>query len=163
MTLASDARDAVREHPFLLAALRAGVVNYRAAATFLDLDGDDDAVATALRRYATDLPGYETESRSVRVSMQSGIARTDDPTDALLSVGEAAFGAGGGSLTALVANGDVDARSLAASLARLDAVGVTVEAAAVGDDALVVVVSRRDGPTALRVVESAASAVPESP
>jgi hypothetical protein len=163
MSLASDARDAIRERPFLLTALRAGVVNYRAAAEFLELDGDDDAVATALRRFAADLGDYEATSRSIRVAMRSGIGRTDDAGDALLSVGEAAFDADGGSLTALVAAGDVDAGVLAFALSRLGTAAVPVEAAAVGDESLVVVVPRRDGPNALRVVESAVESVPERP
>ena len=35
MSLAAETREAVRTHPFLLDALRAGVVNYNAAAAWL--------------------------------------------------------------------------------------------------------------------------------
>lgn len=81
MSLAAEAREAVREHPFLLSALRAGVVNHRAAAEFLELDGDPDAVATALRRFAETLPEYETESRDARVTMHSGVGVVGGRTD----------------------------------------------------------------------------------
>jgi hypothetical protein len=161
MSLAAATRDAVRERPFLLAALRAGVVNYRAAADFLDLDGETDAVAAALRRFAADLPDHESRTASARVEMHSGVARTDDATDALLAVGGTGFCADGGSLTALLATGDVGADALAHVLERLAAAGVAVTAAGVGDDALAVVVARRDGPEALRVVEDALVAVPD--
>jgi len=78
MSVAAATRAAVREHPILLDALRAGVVNYTAAAAWLtsraDLDGDTDAVAAALRRLSEDLPALARASRSARVSMQTGVA-----------------------------------------------------------------------------------------
>jgi len=161
MSLAAETRDAVRARPFLLAALRAGVVNYHAAADFLDLDGERDAVAAALRRFAADLPDRESRPASTRVEMQSGVTRTDDATDALLAVGGTAFRADGGSLTALLATGDVGTDALSHVLDRLAAAGVEVTAAGVGDDALAVVVARRDGPEALRIVEDALASVPD--
>ncbi|MFW6317667.1 MAG: DUF7523 family protein, partial [Halorubrum sp.] len=94
MSLAAETRRAVAEHPFLLAALRAGVVNFTAAARFLEVDGETDAVATALRRYADDLPAYETASREARVTMQSGIGPVESLEDALLAVGGTALGPG---------------------------------------------------------------------
>ena len=48
MSLAAETRAAVRARPWLLEALRAGVVNYAAAAESLDVDGDTDSIATAL-------------------------------------------------------------------------------------------------------------------
>jgi len=154
MSLAAATRDAVRERPFLYDALRAGVVNYTAAARLLDVGGDTDAVATALRRFADELaedPAHESEAR---VSMQSGLGRIEDG-DAMLVVGDARLRAGAGSLTGIVASGDVSAAALADVLGRLRAVDVAVEAAGVGDGTLVVVVERRAGPDALRVVEGA--------
>jgi hypothetical protein len=44
VTLAAEAREAVRRRPFLYDALGAGVVNYSAAARLLDVDGETDAV-----------------------------------------------------------------------------------------------------------------------
>lgn len=163
--LAAEARAAAREHPFLVAALRAGVTNYAAAARFLDVDGDPDAVATALRRYAEDLPAYATESHDARVTMQSGLAEAADEGEdgggsPLLSVNGGGYAVDGGSLTGVLATGGVDAAALRSVLGRLAAAGVTPEAAGVAGDALVVVVGRRDGPDAVRAVEAALEAVP---
>lgn len=160
MSLAERTRSAARDHPFLLAALRAGVLNYAAAARFLGVEGDEEAVATALRRFEGELSGFATADRDARVTMHRGVGRAD-PADALLAVGDLALAPDGGDLTAVVATGDVDAAALGAALGRLAVAGVGVEAAAVGGDTLAVVVGRRDGPDAVRVVEAALSAVPE--
>jgi|AntRauMinimDraft_4_1070384.scaffolds.fasta_scaffold00208_23 hypothetical protein len=164
MTLAGETRAAVDDHPFLRRALRAGVVNHAAAARFLDVDGDEDAVAAAVRRYAEDLPGFETGDARARVSMKSGVSRTEDGDDGLLVVGEERFVADGssGGLTALVAAGDLDTRALAVALERLHVADVDPVAAGVAD-ALVVVVERRDGADALRLLEDALTAVPGGP
>ena len=164
MTLAGETRAAVDDHPFLRRALRAGVVNHAAAARFLAVDGDEDAVAAAVRRYAEDLPAFEAGDARVRVSMESGVSRAGDGEAGLLVVGDAGFAAdgGGGDLTALVAAGDVDARGLAVAVERLRVAGVELEAAGVADS-LVVVVDRRDGADALRLLENALSAVPDGP
>jgi len=147
MSLAAATRDAVRERPFLYDALRAGVCNYTAAARLLDIDGETDAVATALRRFSEELddgPAYDGEAR---VSMTSGLGRSEDGT-ALLTVGDARFAEGAGSLTGIVGSGDVSAAALGDVLGRLRASEIPVEAAGVGDETLVVVVPRRDGPDA---------------
>ncbi len=157
MTKAAATRTAVDEHPFLRRALRAGVVNHAAAARFLDVDGDEDAVGAAIRRYSEDLPAFDTEARDAHVSMQSGLGASDD---GLLVVAGRGFEPGEGDLTALLASGDVDTRTLAAALERLHAVDVDPVAAGVAEDTLAVVVERRDGADALRVVEDALDAVP---
>lgn len=158
MTVAADTREAVREHPFLETALRAGVVNYTAAARFLDeraggSGGDREAIAAALRRYADELDDYEEPRRRASVSMRSGVDETTDGAEALLSVGEATYAADGGDLTGVVASGDVDAGSLTRVLGRLRTAGVAVEAAGGADGSLVIVVERRDGADAVRAVE----------
>jgi hypothetical protein len=155
MSLASETRDAVRARPFLYDALRAGVVNYTAAARDLDVDGEVDAVATALRRFAAELPAYEPPEAEARVSMESGLGPVDGLAEALLVVGDRRFGRDAGSLTAVVARGDVSGAALAEALGRLSVADVDVEAAAVGGETLVVVVERRDGPDTLRLVEAA--------
>ncbi|QLK26040.1 hypothetical protein HYG81_18495 [Natrinema zhouii] len=165
MSLAAETRRAVNRHPFLRTALRAGVVNYTAAARYLDVDGETDAIATALRRYAEELPAYETESRDARVRMESGIGALEgggdergsstDGNDALVTVGGTAFGPSGGDRTAIVATGDVDTAALAAVLARLSLEDISPTAAAVADGTLVVVVARLEGANALRAVEAA--------
>lgn len=167
--LAAEARAAAREHPFLVAALRAGVTNYAAAARFLDVDGDPDAVATALRRYAEDLPGYATEARDARVTMRSGLAAVGDGDATenedgdqrpLLSVNGDGYAPDGGPLTGVLATGGVDPAALRTVLNRLAVADVDPEAAGVAADALVVVVGRRDGPDAVRAVEAALEVVP---
>ncbi|WP_132059858.1 DUF7523 family protein [Halorussus amylolyticus] len=163
MSLAEDTRAAARRRPFLVTALRAGVVNYTAAARSLseEVGGDTESVATALRRFAESLPEYETESRDVRVTMQSGlgvVAGSGD--DAPLAVGGVSLVPDSGSLTAIVAEGSVGATALGHVLARLDAAEIGVVAAGVADESLVVAVERRDGPNALRTVEDALAAVP---
>ncbi len=169
MSLAAEAREAVRARPFVLDALRAGVLNHSAAAAWLvdeaDLDGDTDAIATAIRRFREDLPAYATAERAASVSMRSGVGIADDadpdaaPPEPLIRIGGATVIADGRD-TAILATGDVDPGVLAAAIRRLAAVDVTASAAGVAGDALVVVVGRRDGATAVRVVEATLEAVP---
>jgi len=157
MSLAAATREAVRERPFLYDALRAGVVNYTAAARTLDVDGEEEAVATALRRFAEELPDGPAHDADARVSMRSGLGRADasESGDAVLAVGDARFAERAGSLTGIVATGDLGPAALGDVLGRLRAADVPVEAAGVTESSLVVVVARRDGPDALRVVEGA--------
>ena len=159
MSLAAQTRRAVADHPFLLTALRAGVINYTAAARFLEVDGEVDAVSTALRRYAEELPDYETIARETRVTMQSGVGPVDDPANALLVVGGTAIG-GGGDRTAIFTAGEVDAPALATVLEALSVAGIAVTAAGVGEERMVVVVDRLEGANAVRAVEDALEAVP---
>ncbi|MGM0591585.1 MAG: DUF7523 family protein [Halobacteriota archaeon] len=170
MSLAARTRESVREHPFLLAALRTGVVNYSAAAGFLDLDGDREAVAAALRRFADGLEPYATEARRARVTMQRGVGFANPDTDALLVVGGVGLRPEAGSMTALVATGDVDAVALGSVLGRVATEGIDVKAAAVAGNSgeaiegdgetdtteatLLVVVDSRQGAAALRAVEA---------
>ena len=160
MSIAAATRDAARKHPFLLHALRAGVVNYAAAAAFLDIDGESDAIATALRRYAEELPSFEAAARRARVTMESGVGLRDDAEDPLLSVGGTGVVPGAGSLTAVLATGEVDPATLGAVLSRLVVEDAEVHAAAVADETLVVVVGRRDGATAVRVAEEVLANAP---
>ncbi|THE64769.1 hypothetical protein D8Y22_10955 [Salinadaptatus halalkaliphilus] len=161
MSLAADTRQALEEYPFLQTALRADVVNYTAAARFLSVDGDTDAVATALRRYAEELPPYDCESRDVRVRMESGFGRLENGTngEAFLRAGTAVFGPTGGDLTVIVATGEVDSNALTAVLLRVHSQEVTPVAAGVSEDALIVVVDHLEGATALRAIENALETV----
>ena len=176
MSLAAETREAVRRRPVLYDGLRAGIVNYTAAAKSLDIDGDTEAIATALRRFGDSLSAEEADAdgvsgageegdRSLTVRMESGIGRVD--TDALLAVDGAGFGGNGDteptsnvadespSLTAIHATGDVDSELLATVVDRLRIDEIEVHAAGVADDALVVLVPRRSGATALRLIEAA--------
>jgi hypothetical protein len=161
-SVAAATREAARDYPFLVAALRAGVVNYAAAAEFLAVDGDPDSVAAALRRFAADLPEFDPGEREARVTMRSGVGLVADweAEEALLRVAGAGVVPEVGALTAVLATGEVGPAALATTLGRLRTADVAVEAAATAGDALVVVVGRRDGARAVRVVESALSAVP---
>lgn len=167
MTLARRTRDAARDEPFLVDALRAGVVNYSAAARYLGVDGDDEAVATALRRFADDLPDIDATERDVRVRMERGIGVVDaedaSAGDALLSVSGTAFGSAADGRTAIVATGAVDLDATRAVVGALAVVDVAVDALAYADDALVVVVPRLDAANALRAVEDALETVPTGP
>ena len=153
MTVAAEAREAVRERPFLETALRAGVVNYTAAARFLEV-GDEEAVAAALRRYAEELDDYRPPDRRASVSMRSGVGPADGD-EALLAVGGRTFAADGGEFTAVLVEGNVDAGALSDVLERFRTAGVEVEAAAGTDGTLVTVVDRRDGADAVRAAEAA--------
>ncbi|WP_229113615.1 DUF7523 family protein [Halapricum desulfuricans] len=152
MSLAADTREAVRTHPFVYEGLRAGILNYSAAARFLDV-GETDAVAAALRRYAEELPERDTDECELRVTMHSGVGPAEASDEPLLVVGETALAANGGDATAVVATGDVGPDFLRTVLGRCAAAEISVEAAAVGPDALVVVVGRRDGPDTVRLIE----------
>lgn len=176
MTVAAETRAAVRDHPFLETALRADVVNYTAAARFLDVGSEDEeAVIAALRRYAAELDDYAPPARRASVSMQSGVRLvpgdgtdgtddgTDDedtgagePTEPLLVVGGQAVAADGrGEHTAVLAEGDIDAAALGDVLARLRTAGVDVVAAGGAAGTIAIVVERRAGPDAVRAVEAA--------
>jgi len=92
--------------------------------------------------------------------MESGMGRAEGAADALLVLGDAALAPTGGSMTGVLATGDVDAGALSAVLRRLATTGVEVEAAAVAGDALLVAVERRAGADAVRTVEDALEEVP---
>lgn len=160
MSIASQTREAARDHPFLLHALRAGVVNYAAAAEFLDTEGETEAVATALRRYAEELPVFETADCGARVSMRSGVGAVDPDEEALLAVGDRGIAPDAGSLTAVVATGEVGAEALGTACSRLALADVDVEAAGTAGDSLVVVVGRREGATTVRILEDVLANVP---
>lgn len=154
MTLAEQARDAACEHPFIHDALEAGVLNYSAAARFLDI-GDEEAVAAALRRYGEEL-SYDADETDVRVTMETGLGRGE--TDGLLTVGETGFVSGEGTLTAILVSGAVSIRLFRRVLARCETADLEVLGTGYGPDAILVVVERRDGPDALRLIESVCSA-----
>jgi hypothetical protein len=167
MTLAADTRRAVRRQPFVFEALRAGILNYTAAARFLDV-GAIDPVAAALRRYADELPAHEQTARDARVTMRSGLGAVEiegmeGESNGLLAVGGCALVPDEGSLTGVLATGEVDARALAHVLDRLAVEDIEVVAAGVAGDALVVAVGRRTGPDAVRTVEDALAAVVTTP
>lgn len=168
MSLAAATRRAVDRHPFLVAALRAGVVNYTAAARYLDVDGEPEAIATALGRYAEELSAYETSERTATVRMQSGVGVIDGEEDpdgtsdrGLLTIGGVTLGSSTGSNTAIIVTGSVDSTALAAAIEALAIDDVDPNAAAVADETMVLVVDRRDSASALRTIEETLDRIPE--
>lgn len=148
MSVAERTRRAVRAEPFLLTALGAGVVNYSAAARWLDVEGDVESIATALRRFAEELDGPEASDRraSVRLHRRPTAATSlPDPVAAAASDGAAA----------IEVTGAVDALVLERVLGRLRAADVPVETVHLGSDALHLAVPGRQGADALRIVEDA--------
>ena len=153
-SLAAATREAVDAHPFVRDGLRAGIVNYSAAARFLDVEGGDEAIATALRRYAEELPEVASREGGVRVTMQSGIGRDEG---SFLAVAGTSFAKCSGPMTAILATGDVDGRFLATVANRLTGAEISVEALGLADESVVTVVERTDASTALAIVEDVAT------
>ncbi|ERH05207.1 MAG: hypothetical protein J07HN4v3_00801 [Halonotius sp. J07HN4] len=155
MSLAAETREAVRERPALYDALRAGVVNYTAAAETLAIDGDREAIATALRRFAESLDAPDASDRSLTVRMDRRIdAESADSLPVLDGdVVADAVDTATESLTAIRASGDVDSALLSTVLDRLRIADIDVLAAGVAGDALVVLVPKRSGASALQCVE----------
>jgi hypothetical protein len=154
MSLAADTREAVRERPVLYDALRAGVVNYTAAAETLDIDGDREAIATALRRFTESLSENTDEptDRSLTVRMDRSV--DPDELDAVPSTVETA--GVDDAVTAVRARGGVDAEMLATVCDRLRIAEIDILAASVAANLLVVVVPQRAGVDTLRTVEAVA-------
>jgi len=157
-SLAARTRETVRSRPFLYDALGAGIVNYTAAARSLDVDGETEAIATALRRYADELSDTDSVDSGARVTMESGIGNVEEGTEPLLTVGETAYDSGSGSETGILVTGSVDALTLERALGALRTESIPVGAAGLAEDTIVLVVGRRDGPDALRAVEGAIAA-----
>ncbi len=149
MTVAEQTREHARRHPFLYEALRAGVLNYTAAARFLDI-GDEETVAAALRRYEEEL-AYEAPTNDVRVTMETGLGPGEG--DPLLAVGETSLVAGEGSLTGVLVTGNVSLDLFSRVIGRCIAESIPVEAAGYTTAALIVVVERRDGPQTIELIE----------
>lgn len=159
MTLAAETREAVDDHPFLRRALRAGVLNYSAAARFLELSEDESAVVAALRRYEEELPPLELTESEVRLSMHSGVGPTAE--DPLLSVGDTSLGPDGGTDTAIVGRGEVGPGAMRTVLDALSIADIEALAAATGEGQFVVVVPGTEGASALRTIERALSGRPD--
>lgn len=157
MSLAAETRDAVRSRPFMYDALRAGVLNYAAAARALDVDGDTEAIAAALARFEGELPepGPDGRESDPTVRMESGLEKSD--REALFHLAGTGYASGGGPFVAVLATRDVGARALETALGVLRTAELPVEAAGIAGGALLVVVERGDGPDALRTIEDALS------
>lgn len=154
MNTAEITREAATRHPFLVEALRAGIVNYTAAARFLDV-GEVDVVAAALRRFAAELPATEPAERELRIRMLTGVEKVPRADGAILSVDERGFGVGRGEHSAIQIEGPIDSTFVAGVWGQLAVAGVEVVAAAHDHDRLVIVVSKNDGPRVIQLIEEA--------
>ena len=152
-SLAAETRAAVDARPFVRDALRAGILNYAAAARYLDVEGDVEAIATALRRYKEDLPPYDTSDRDLRVRMESDFDR-----DLLVVDGETPDLADR-RMTAITMSGSLDAQFLGTVLSRLAIGDVTVTGAGFSDREGVILVDRREAARALRMIEDVAAGI----
>lgn len=159
MSIAERTRTAAQRHPFLIEALRSGVLNYTAAARFLDI-GETDAVAAALRRYAEDLPAASHSDADIKLRMITGVGKTDDTNDSLLVIDGESFATGIGELTAIVADGPIPMRGYVRALWRLEESSIPIRASGTSEQGLIVVTDRNGGPNALRIVEE--SLAPDS-
>lgn len=154
MSLAERTRSRIRERPFLLTALRAGVLNHAAAARQLDIDGDPEAVATAIRRFGESLSPLEVMDREITVRMK----RQPEDTASLLVVDGTALESEG---TIVLATGAVDAALLARVIARLESAEIPVQAAGVSSSSLLVAVESTAGADTVRIIESVAQTAPQ--
>ncbi len=152
MSIAEEARAGVRAHPFLLEALRAGVLNYSAAARFLGIE-DEAAGAAALRRFADELPAFEPADVPDRIRVTRGVGPIEDPAEAIVTVDDIALGEDAGEWTAIVAEGGQDARAIARGIARLWAADIDPVATGSDGDQLIVVIERADTANAIRCLE----------
>lgn len=176
MSLAAETRAAARAHPWLMTALRAGIVNYRAAASFLDIDGDSDSVARALRRFADTLDEFtSTDISGVTVRMHHGVDIVSDDcgvvqqqdeseSDILLRVTDDCILTTDGRLSAIIVN-NISEISISAFMTALGCVQteeITITAAGSTRDIFIIVVPREEGANALRSIEAALTVIPTS-
>lgn len=159
MTTAETTREQARTHPYLIDALRDGIVNYAAAARTLDVSADTDAVATALRRYATDLPPRTTTSHDVRVTITTPESPTDNPLSRVPP--DTRENTATEPLTHITATGDIPPRALEHILGLCHTHRITPVAASATPDRLVLVVDRADAATALRLTETGFQTTPD--
>lgn len=105
----------------MLDALRAGVVNYSAAARHLSVEGDEESIATALRRYADELDTEPAPDRRASVRLRRGVGlAADSDVDA---GGDAAIDDGDAAVDDAAADGDAAAGGGASDADQLLAVG----------------------------------------
>ena len=71
MSLAAITRREVRKTPYLYDAIRAGIVNYSAAARMLDLEGQDAAVSASLQRLSKELRPLEMVRIDANITISS--------------------------------------------------------------------------------------------
>ena len=152
MSIAATTREAIQRHPCLLDAMFLGVVNYTAAARFLDV-GDTEAVAAALRRLRENNADSRTEQVEFRIRMERGIGEVTEEDDALFCIGNTRYGKTGGKLTVITANGTLTARRLGTIALRLSYATIEIEALTMNQEALFVLVPSVQAAKSIQCIE----------
>lgn len=149
MSLASQTRETVKNHPCIHEALRAGVINYSAAARFLPIAGDTEAIASALRRYEEQLASPTTQSRDVSISMhssypseQAGFSE-ENPSDIDTET-----------VTWLCVSGNISPAFVGSLLLGCKSHEIPIHAVSANEGTAVICVPRSTGAAALRCIEN---------
>ncbi len=140
MSLAASTRRKVKNTPYLYDALRAGIVNYSAAARMLDLEGEDTAVSVSLQRLSKDLSPLEMSSVDANITINSDEVKQR---------------------VKILIEGSVDAKILSHLILVCHMNEIHVREASMEDKKINIVVGWKDGPNSLRLIEMALLSVPE--
>jgi len=138
MSLAAITRRAVRKTPYLYDALRAGIVNYSAAARMLNLEGQDAAISVSLQRLSKELPPLEMASIDANITISS------DETKQRAKI---------------VIEGPVDAKALSHLILVCHMNGIRIIEASIVMGEIDIVVEWKDGPNSLRLIERALESI----
>ena len=139
MSLAASTRRKVKNSPYLYDALRAGIVNYSAAARMLDLEGEDTAISVSLQRLSKDLSPLEISSVDANITISS------DEIKQRMKI---------------LIEGDVDAKILSHLILVCHMNDIHVREASIGNGKINIMVGWKDGPNSLRLIEMALLSVP---
>lgn len=156
MSTAERTREALRQHPFLVLALRADILNYRATARFLDI-GDPDAVAAALRRYRQELDEFTPGELDLRIRVRRNVDLEELAADGMAPGVDAPAD---DSYSAITAAGEPTPAFVATAVLGLATAGIRVTAQGATAEQAVFVVPNDDAAAALRTVEAIAAACP---
>ena len=139
MSLAAITRREVRKTPYLYDAIRAGIVNYSAAARMLDLEGQDAGVSASLQRLSKELRPLEM----VRIDANITISSDETKQQAKVAV-----------------EGPVDAKILSHLILVCHMNGICIIEASILMGEIEIVVEWKDGPNSLRLIERALESIP---
>lgn len=159
MSRAEQARTAIRTQPFIHEALRAGVLNYHAAARLLDVDGDPEAIATALRRYEETLDSPTASGTPPIVRLERNVGITDGPGDDPLLTVDGLTVTSEGDYAAVLVTGMETTRAFAKAVTRVTLSDIPLRATggafpSAGTATAVFVVPTERGTDALREIEA---------
>lgn len=149
MSLASRTRETIQNFPCIHEALRVGVINYSAAARFLPVAGDTEAIASALRRYENHLSGPANQSRDISISMHSSY-----PSEQAGLTEETPYDTDTETVTWLCVSGDISPTVVGSLLLGCKSHDIRVNAVSANEGHAVICVPRSSGTSALRCIES---------